>query len=110
MRKVNGRPLPNNPKQAYMLGKLHGTQDTMGNVAMVLLDKCGWHIKEQTADAHDTMSISYLYECIVALAEEINAGRIKRKDIADASNEGVTTFVEKDAKPYGYHLGLLRME
>lgn len=43
--KVNGRPLPNNPKQAYMLGKLHGTQDTMGNVAMVLLDKCGWHIK-----------------------------------------------------------------
>ena len=71
--KVNGRPLPNNPKQAYMLGKLHGTQDTMGNVAMVLLDKCGWHIKEQTADARDTMSISYLYECIVALAEEINA-------------------------------------
>jgi hypothetical protein len=79
--KVNGRSLPNNPKQAYMLGKLHGTQDTMGNVAMVLLDKCGWHIKEQTADAHDTMSISYLYECIVALAEEINDGRIKRKDI-----------------------------
>lgn len=79
--KVNGRPLPNNPKQAYMLGKLHGTQDTMGNVAMVLLDKCGWHIKEQTADAHDIMSISYLYECIVALAEGINAGRIKRKDI-----------------------------
>lgn len=79
--KVNGRPLHNNPKQAYMLGKLHGTQDTMGNVAMVLLDKCGWHIKEQTADVHDTMSISYLYECIVALAEEINDGRIKRKDI-----------------------------
>ena len=38
-------------------------------------------LKEQTADVHDTMSISYLYECIVALAEEINDGRIKRKDI-----------------------------
>ena len=39
--KVNGRPLPNNPKQAYMLGKLHGTQDTMDNVAMVPKDECG---------------------------------------------------------------------
>lgn len=29
---------------------------------------------------------------------------------ADASNEGVITLVEKDAKPYGYHLGLLRRE
>lgn len=39
--KVNERTLPNNPKQAYMLGKLHGTQDTMGNVAMVPKDECG---------------------------------------------------------------------
>lgn len=39
--KVNGRPLPNNPKQAYMSGKLHGTQGTMSNVAMVLKDECG---------------------------------------------------------------------
>lgn len=39
--KVNGRSLPNNPKQAYMMGKLHGTQATMGNVTMVLKDECG---------------------------------------------------------------------
>lgn len=39
--KVNWRPLPNNPKQAYMLGKLHGTQSTMGNVEMVPNDECG---------------------------------------------------------------------
>ena len=39
--KVNGRPLPNHPKQAYMLGKLHGAQATMGNAAMVPKDECG---------------------------------------------------------------------
>lgn len=43
--KVNGRPLPNNQKQAYMPGKLHGTQDTMGNVAMVPKDECGVALK-----------------------------------------------------------------
>lgn len=53
--KVNGRSMPNNPKQAYMLGKLHGTQDTMGNVAMVLLDKCGWHIKQVLAEEHNVV-------------------------------------------------------
>ena len=36
--KVNGRPLPNHPKQAYMPGKLHGTQGTMGNAPK---DECG---------------------------------------------------------------------
>lgn len=35
--KVNGRPLPNNQKQAYMPGKLHGTQGTMGNVTMDII-------------------------------------------------------------------------
>lgn len=39
--KVNGRPLSNNPKQAYMPDKLHGAQGTMGNVAMVPKDECG---------------------------------------------------------------------
>lgn len=40
--KVNGRPLPNNPKQAYMPGKLHGTQGTMGNVALVRANLPEW--------------------------------------------------------------------
>ena len=39
--KVNGRSMPNNPKQAYMPDKLHGAQGTMGNVAMVPKDECG---------------------------------------------------------------------
>lgn len=54
--KVNGRPLPNNPKQAYMLGKLHGTQGTMGNVALVranLPEWCGNDIRTMAdLDAH----------------------------------------------------------
>lgn len=63
------------------IDRLRELADANRDGRLVVLDKCGWHIKEQAADAHDTMSISYLYECIVALAEEINDGRIKRKDI-----------------------------
>ena len=40
--KVNGRLLPNHPKQAYMLGKLHGAQSTMGNAAMVRANLPEW--------------------------------------------------------------------
>ena len=52
-------------------------------VAMALMDKCGWHVQEQTADCRDTQSIAYLYECLEKLAEEINEGRIERKHIKD---------------------------
>lgn len=79
--------IPNNPARAYMLGKLHGTQENMGNVAMVLCDKFGWHIEEKTDDEHDAQSIQRLYNCLVELAEEINSGRIKHKDIADVLAE-----------------------
>lgn len=77
------RKLPNNPKAAYMLGKLHGVQETMGSVAMTLCDKFGWHIAEETEDEHDDKSIRRLYDCIVSLTEEINAGRIRHKDIKE---------------------------
>ena len=50
---------------------------------MVLMDKCGWHVQEETADSRDTQSIAYLYECLEKLVEEINEGRIKRKHIKD---------------------------
>lgn len=79
--------IPNNPTKAYMLGKLHGTQENMGSTAMVLCDKFGWHIKEQTVDEHDTQSIQYLYDCLVELTEEINAGRIRHKDIKEVLAE-----------------------
>ncbi len=64
-------------------GRLMGTQECMDMVAMVLMDKCGWHVQEETSDSRDTQSIAYLYECLEKLAEEINEGRIKRKHIKD---------------------------
>ena len=67
----------------FMQGKLQGTRECMDMVAMVLVDKCGWHVQEETADSRDTHSIAYLYECLVKTTEEINEGRIKRKHIRD---------------------------
>ena len=55
----------------------------MDMVAMVLMDKCGWHVQEETSDSRDTQSIAYLYECLATLAAEINEGCIKRKHIKD---------------------------
>lgn len=45
----------------FMDGKRRGTQENMDMVAMVLMDKCGWHVQEETADSRDTQSIAYLY-------------------------------------------------
>ncbi len=70
-------------ERLIMKGKLQGTQECMDMVAMVLMDKCGWHVQEETADSRDTQSIVYLYECLEKLAEEINEGLIKRKHIKD---------------------------
>ena len=64
-------------------GRLKGTQECMDMVAMALIDKCGWHVQEETPDSRDTHSIAYLYECLEKLAEEINEGCIKRKHIKD---------------------------
>ena len=43
----------------FMDGKRKGTQENMDMVAMVLIDKCGWHVFEETADSRDTQSIAY---------------------------------------------------
>lgn len=42
----------------FMRGKLQGTRECMDMVAMVLMDKCGWHVQEETADSRDTHSIA----------------------------------------------------
>ena len=31
----------------FMRGKLQGTRENMDMVAMVLMDKCGWHVQEE---------------------------------------------------------------
>lgn len=41
----------------FMRGKLQGTRENMDMVAMVLMDKCGWHVQEETSDSRDTHSI-----------------------------------------------------
>ena len=56
LKRVNGRPVPNNPAKAYELGRLDGTKQCMDNVSCVLLDKLGFHVMEETADEHDTVS------------------------------------------------------
>ncbi len=67
----------------FMDGKRRGTQECMDMVAMALIDKCGWHVQEETPDSRDTLSIAYLYECLEKITQEINEGRIKRKHIKD---------------------------
>lgn len=84
LKRANGRPVPNNPAKAYELGRLDGTKQCMDNVSCVLLDKCGFHVREETADEHDTRSLEYLQQCLVELVESKNNGYIKMADIEKA--------------------------
>lgn len=68
-------------------GRLIGTRENMDVVAMVLLDKMGFHVAEETEDEHDRKSIAYLYACIVDTVDEINSGKIKRRHIKDMLGE-----------------------
>ena len=36
-------------ERLIMQGRLKGTQENMDMVAMVLMDKCGWHVFEETS-------------------------------------------------------------
>lgn len=84
LKRANGRPVPNNPAKAYELGRLDGTKQCMDNVSCVLLDKCGFHVREETADEHDTRSLEYLQQCLVELVDAKNNGYIKMADIEKA--------------------------
>ena len=80
-----------------MKGKLQGTRDNMDMIGMVLQDKFGWHVREETEDGHDTMSLEYLFNCLVELTNEINNGYVKRKDIRKTlSEEYKVAFTEGD--------------
>ena len=83
-KRANGSPVPNNPAKAYELGRLDGTKQCMDNVSCVLLDKFGFHVREETADEHDTRSLEYLQQCLVELVEAKNNGYIKMADIEKA--------------------------
>ena len=84
LKRANGRPVPNNPAKAYELGRLDGTKQCMDNVSCVLLDKFGFHVREETADEHDTRSLEYLQQCLVELVEAKNNGYVKMADIEKA--------------------------
>lgn len=84
LKRANGRPVPNNPAKAYELGRLDGAKQCMDNVSCVLLDKCGFHVREETADEHDTRSLEYLQQCLVELVEAKNNGYVKMADIEKA--------------------------
>lgn len=84
LKRANGKPVPNNPAKAYELGRLDGTKQCMDNVSCVLLDKFGFHVREETADEHDTKSLEYLQQCLVELVEAKNNGYIKMADIEKA--------------------------
>ena len=74
-------------ERLIMKGKLLGTQENMDMVGMVLLDKFGWHVHEETEDVRDTMSLAYLFECLKELADAINNGYVRRKHIRDTLAE-----------------------
>lgn len=84
LKRTNGRPVPNNPAKAYELGRLDGTKQCMDNVSCVLLDKFGFHVREETPDEQDTRSLEYLQQCLVELVEAKNNGYIKMADIEKA--------------------------
>ena len=81
LKRANGRPVPNNPAKAYELGRLDGTKQCMDNVSCVLLDKLGFHVREETADEHDTRSLEYLQQCLAEQVDARNNGYIKMADI-----------------------------
>ena len=68
-----------------MKGKQHGTQENMDMVSMALIDKAGWHVRSESPD--DRCSIEWLYNQLLYYAEEINSGRIKRRDIKQMLRE-----------------------
>ena len=70
-----------------MKGKLQGTRENMDMIGMVLQDKFGWHVREETEDERDTMSLEYLFKCLVELTNEINNGYVKRRDIRKTLSE-----------------------
>lgn len=82
--RIDGKTLPNNPMKAYQQGKLMGTKQNMDLVSEVLLTKFGFHVREETADEHDTKSLEYLQQCLVELVEAKNNGYIKMADIEKA--------------------------
>ena len=70
-------------ERLIMKGKLQGTQECMDMVAMALMDKCGWHIQEQTEDSRDTHSIAYLYECLEKITIEQATAHLREAGIPD---------------------------
>lgn len=89
--------IPNNPMQAYLMGKRHGAQETMDIVAMTLLDKCGFHTF--TEDPEDHMSIEYMFHQTEETADSINKGYIARKDIKEVLREEAgIRFVDDSVK------------
>lgn len=82
--RIDGKTLPNNPMKAYQQGKLIGTKQNMDLVSEVLLTKFGFHVREETADEHDTRSLEYLQQCLVELVDAKNNGYVKMADIEKA--------------------------
>ena len=89
--------IPNNPLQAYIKGRQHGSQEQMDKVAMALMDKAGWHAKSEGPE--DRMSIEWLYNQIVEYTEAINEKRISRRDIKEVlRDEAGIRFVDDEVK------------
>ena len=70
-------------EKLMMKGRLEGVQQTMDQCAMVLLDKFGCHINEETPDSRYIQCLRYFYDCVVEITKEINEGRIKRRHIKE---------------------------
>lgn len=87
--------IPNNPLKAYLLGSRHGAQKTMDFVAMALLDKCGYHAREEYPG--DKMSVEYVYHRTEDTADSINKGYLKHRDIKEIlRDEAGIRFVDDE--------------
>ena len=71
--------IPNNPAKAFVEGKKAGTREMMSVVALVMIDKYGWQIR----DPESRETIEQLKGYLDAYYDAINKREIRYRDIKD---------------------------
>lgn len=84
LKRVNGKPVPNNPAKAYELGRLDGTKQCMDNVSCVLLDKFGFHVRPLFLASTSSTRHCCKYSRLRVSCSSAVSSRIKMTDIEKA--------------------------
>lgn len=92
-------------KRAFRKGALVGVQQTMNLVTRVLLDDCGFHVKELVDEDHDecrdNQSIEFFLERVTKLRDEMDAGETTLSDYQEMlADEARIEFTVDEEKIY----------